>query len=640
MVRNIKRKIFALITISVIFVLILWMCFSGGNYEIVKSVFDDELSNEEIHERLLGLGIRGYATVSILAMLQVVFTFLPAEPIQVVTGVAFGFPVGFFCCSIGVLLGNTAIFMLYKIFGNQMKEYFSSNLNINIEKAAKSKRFAAIILILYFLPAIPYGMICFLAASFGMKYPRFIMITLLGSIPSVCIGVGLGHLAIATSWIISLIVFAVLLVAIIVLSINRKVIFEKLNNYIDKPQYSSKTTVRKYKSSRLTIPYIISRIVFFLRGVKVKYINEVGEIESPSIVLCNHGSFIDFAYAGTLLRKKSPNFIVSRLYFYNKRLGNLLRSFGCFPKSMFALDIESAKNCVRVLREGGVLAMMPEARLSTVGKFEDIQPGTYAFLKKSAVTVYAIKIEGDYFASPKWGNGIRRGALVEAKLQLLITKEELAVLETDEIKKKVENRLYYNEFEWLKTKENVRYRSAKLAEGLENILTRCPKCKQKYTIFTKRRDVFCEKCGKLATINNRYLFDTDAPFENFADWYEWQTDLIRDQMSKNPDFSLSAEVELKMRSDDGKKMLQHAGRGEVIFDSSGLTYRGIKHGEHVEIHFPIQNIYRILFGAGEDFEIYVGQEIYYFVPDEKKSCVDFYIASMLIKNEESNAVSV
>ncbi len=635
-----KMKTITYILLPVILGLLLWMCFADGNFDIIKSVFTDNLTNEEVHDRLLELGIRGYATVVILAMLQVVFTFLPAEPVQVIAGIAFGFPVGLLCCTVGVLLGNSLVFILYKILGDRMREYFDKNLNINFDKVGNSKKVVAVIFILYFLPAIPYGMICFLAASFGMKYPRFITVTLLGAIPSVCIGVGLGHIAVASSWIISIIVFAVLVLLLVIISVKRKSIFEKINSYIDKPQYSSKTTVQSYKSSRLFIPYVISRIVFFFRGLKVKYTNEVGEIEAPSIVLCNHGAFIDFAYAGTLLRKKSPNFIVARLYFYKKWFGNLLRSFGCFPKSMFAMDIESAKNCVRVLRCGGVLAMMPEARLSTVGKFEDIQEGTYSFLKKCAVPVYTIKIEGDYFASPKWGNGIRRGSLVEAKLEALFSKEDLEALSTEEIKSAVEKRLFYNEFEWLKTKPHVRYRSRKLAVGLENILSRCPDCQGRYTIKTKGRRVFCEKCGLTATLGDRYLFNAEAPFETFADWYDWQNRELEKEISDSPDFTLTANVELRLRSDDGKSTLESAGRGIAVLNRSGLTYGGTKNGESWNLHFPLSDIYRLLFGAGEDFEIYVGQDIYYFVPDERRCAVDFYVASAILKKLEKEKLSV
>ena len=50
----------------------------------------------------------------------------------------------------------------------------------------------------------------------------------------------------------------------------------------------------------------------------------------------------------------------------------------------------------------------------------------------------------------------------------------------------------------------------------------------------------------------------------------------------------------------------------------------------------MSQIYRLLFGAGEDFEIYVGKEIYYFTPKERRSCVDWYIASILLKDKFSH----
>ena len=96
--------------------------------------------------------------------------------------------------------------------------------------------------------------------------------------------------------------------------------------------------------------------------------------------------------------------------------GWLLRTIGAFPKSMFATDIENVKNCLTVLRENGLLTMMPEARLSTTGRFEDIQDSTYAFIKKAGVPVYTIKLRGDYFADPKWGKGFRRGSVVEGEM--------------------------------------------------------------------------------------------------------------------------------------------------------------------------------------------------------------------------------
>ncbi len=624
------KLLLALGLLAFLILLAVFFC-SGGNLALLQSLFSKKRTGDEIREILYGLGLRGYITITLLSMMQVVFAFLPAEPVQVLAGLTFGFSLGFICSMIGIFLGSTFVFLLYRIFGDRVRAYFVKNLDFDFENAQRSKRIALIVFALYFLPAIPYGMICFFACGFGIKYPRYIFLTLLGAIPSVCIGVGLGHMTLATSWVVSLTVFIVLLVLIILAMVCRKRLFAAINARIAKEPYSSKTTVRAYSSAILAFLYVMSRIVFFLRGVRVRYHNRVeGEIKTPSIVLCNHGSFIDFAYAGSLIRKKSPNFIVARLYFYKKWLGNLLRRIGCFPKSMFAVDLESAKNCLRVLRNGGVLAMMPEARLSTVGRFEDIQPGTYSFLKKAGVPIYTIKIEGDYLADPKWGNGVRRGARVEASLELLLTAEEVAVLSAEEIGARVETRLSYDELAWIKTKPEIRYRSRTMAEGLENILIRCPKCNQKYTLTTKKRDVFCAHCGRLTSLDCRYAFTGGVPFAHFAAWYDWQKELLQAEIEQDPSYCLQSEVEFYLPSTDGKKLLRYAGTGICTLDRSGLRYEGEKDAEPCSLLFPLEQIYRLLFGAGENFEIYVGSEIHYFVPKEKRSAVEWYLASMIL----------
>ena len=54
---------------------------------------------------------------------------------------------------------------------------------------------------------------------------------------------------------------------------------------------------------------------------------------------------------------------------------------------------------------------------------------------------------------------------------------------------------------------------------------------------------------------------------------------------------------------------------------------------------PIEKIYRLLFGAGENFETYIGPDIHYFKPLEKRSCVDWYLASEIIYQEHTALVS-
>ena len=377
-----KIKIFTALGLAVLLALLAWYFLSDENIALLQSIFTGNHKGEALQDKLSDLGFRGHFTVVVLSALQVILAFLPAEPVQVMAGISFGFPVGLLCCVIGVFLGNLIVYVLYRVFGDALQAYFIRNLNIDFEKAATSEKIVLLIFILYFLPAIPYGMICFFAASVGMKYPRYAIVTFLGSLPSICIGVCLGNMAIVRGWLTSLIVFLVLMILLAIVLINQKKLFAKFNVYIDKTIQNSRT-VKFCKPWELAFPYGIARAILFLKGVRIHLEDRVGDsMEKPCVVLCNHGSFIDFVYAGGLLRKKSPNFIVARLYFYHKAFGKLLRSFGCFPKSMFAMDVESTKNSLHVLRNGGMLAMMPEARLSTVGCFEDIQQICKPFFQK------------------------------------------------------------------------------------------------------------------------------------------------------------------------------------------------------------------------------------------------------------------
>lgn len=630
---KIKNRIIPIVLLVPIIMLLGKFLFTEENILILKTVFTKDLSNDQIQEMLAEIGWRGYITVAILSMLQVLIMVLPAEPVQVVAGLTFGFPIGVAACMAGVIIANATIFFSYKIFGEKIRKYFDKKIDIDLENAGSNGKVAAAILILYFLPAIPYGIICFLAANMRMKYPRFLLITTIGALPSVCIGVGLGHIALESSWMLSVGIFLVLIVIIALIMIKREYFIEKINAYIRKSKapYSSKTVVREYSHHRLTIPYIVFRLLTFGK-IKLKFTKNVEKVEHPSIVLANHGAFIDFAYAGTLLKKDAPNFIVARMYFYKKIVGNILRSVGCFPKSMFTTDTESAMNCIRVIKRGGVLAMMPEARLSTVGRFEDIQASTFDFIKKMGVHVYVINIRGDYLAKPKWGRGIRRGSLVEAELNPLFTPDDLASLTTAEIEAKTVAALRYDEIEWLKTRPEVRYKSKRMAEGLENILARCPQCNGRYTIRTKGRELFCEKCSLKTGIDQRYLFDKDFYFESFPDWYDWQKEKMREEILADESFALESEVTLKHSSKDGKTILYEAGRGVARLDRTGLSYVGTEDGEDVERHFSMDTIYRILFGSGENFEIYLGKEIFFFAPTELRSAVDWYIASDILKN--------
>ena len=624
-----KGKIIALISFIVIFIGLIIFLFSGKNFQVLKEIFRSGATKAEIQESIGKLGIRSYIVVFIISMLQVILTFVPAEPLHVVSGISFGLWKGMAVCLAGIMLGNTIIYILYKIFGKKLTDYFATNVDFDFESAKQSNKLALIVIILYCLPAIPYGIICFFAASMGMKYHKYILITGIGSIPSLVLDVGLGHITMSTSWLISIIVFIVIIVLLILMYKYKTQIFDKVNKYIRKTKEKAQNQVGNYN------PFIYwcvgSGVYSFIKTkIKIKLKNNVGKLEKPCIVLCNHGSFYDFVYAGKLLRKEKPHFVVARMYFHHKWLNRVLRGTGAFPKSMFTADVESSKNCLKVINGGGVLAMMPEARLSTVGTFEDIQDTTFKFIQKMNVAVYTIKINGSYLARPKWANSIRKGSKVEATLDLLFSAGETGKMPIEEIKTKVETALDYNEWQWLDENRDVEYKTKDIAEGLENVLSVCPKCKSKHTLVADKNKITCENCDLEVSLDNRYQM-TGCEFANVLDWYNYQKDLIKKEIINDNNYVLEDKVQLKHLSKDGKKITRHAGEGICRLSRDGFTYIGTDDGKNVEKVFTLEQVYRILFGAGEDFEIYDGKELYYFVPENKRSCVMWYMVSEILK---------
>ena len=123
-----KQKVLIGVAVATVIILLIMLALSGGNWDLLKSLFMKDLSDEQLRDQLQEFGWRGYIVITALATLQVVCTFLMAEPVQVLGGFTFGFPVGLLCCMIGVLLGNTLIYMLQNVFGDRLRGFFVKKL--------------------------------------------------------------------------------------------------------------------------------------------------------------------------------------------------------------------------------------------------------------------------------------------------------------------------------------------------------------------------------------------------------------------------------------------------------------------------------------------------------------------------------
>ena len=92
-------KVLSIVISVVLFALLLLFLVSGDNFDLLKSLFAEEHTKEELRDKLASFGMRGYVTIALLSMLQVIMAVLPAEPVQVLSGITFGFPVVMVSCN-------------------------------------------------------------------------------------------------------------------------------------------------------------------------------------------------------------------------------------------------------------------------------------------------------------------------------------------------------------------------------------------------------------------------------------------------------------------------------------------------------------------------------------------------------------
>lgn len=391
-----------------------------------------------------------------------------------------------------------------------------------------------------------------------------------------------------------------------------------------------KSKVRKPNFFVYFFLMIVLRIYIYLKcNVKVykKNIRNMRK-KKPFVLVFNHGSKLDFCFSYLPLTTRI-NTMVAYYYFCNYKVGKLLRTLGGYPKYLFAPDISAIKNTMKVIKNNGAVGISPEGRLSPHGAIESVNPATSKLLKKLKVDVYCCTIRGAYFTFPKWSNEIRRGR-VDIRYDLLFSKDDMMNLSEEVIQNKLEDALYYDEFEW-QEENKVYFKGKNMAKGLDHILYICPVCHHMYTISSNGNYLECSHCHMNVKLNNYYEFETTYTIpKNIKEWYNWQKQYERDNLV--PNFELVSKVKLKLPDPKGKGF-SFVGNGKITFNKDVLIYDGLINNELKKIEYRIENIQAIVFGVNEDFEIYQDDNLYYFIPDNIKECTRYSILAEIFYND-------
>lgn len=330
------------------------------------------------------------------------------------------------------------------------------------------------------------------------------------------------------------------------------------------------------------IAYAFFKLVYRLKIDRT----DAPEIGEPFVLLVNHISNLDFLLPMLGMHPHRLNLVATMQMFRMKPLQPFLWWLGFIPKEQFVSDPKSIRHIFYMAKQGGNVEIFPSGQSSYTGESTQIDPNIVKLLQKIRLPVYSLRISGMHIALPKWNMSFPRASRVELKVRRLFTAGELQTEEANVLYRRIVDALYFNDYDWQK-QNRIRALRPRRAEGLEQLLYACPKCKSEFTMRAKGSTLCCSHCRN-TVVMDEYGFlaaakQEDVAFRTPPEWYAWQKNEYRGSFGTASVYSEPCRI---FHISDAGKYLP---AGEGIFDLSQdeFVYRGTCDGR--DIDFKINN---------------------------------------------------
>lgn len=141
---------------------------------------------ESLKNFVSDLGGWGLTFMLLIQMLQVIFAFIPGEPVEIAAGAVFGTFGGLFLCLFGITLGTLIIFLTVKKLGkNFVAKVIGSNKYARLKFLRDPSKRDVLIFLLMFIPGTPKDVLTYFSPLAGVSLWRFLVISTVARIPSV-----------------------------------------------------------------------------------------------------------------------------------------------------------------------------------------------------------------------------------------------------------------------------------------------------------------------------------------------------------------------------------------------------------------------------------------------------------------------
>ena len=358
-------------------------------------------------------------------------------------------------------------------------------------------------------------------------------------------------------------------------------------------------------------------------------------IRPPYVLLCNHNAFMDFKVATVATFPHRANYVVAIDGFIGRE--KLLRNVGCICKRKFTSDLTLIRQLRRVIENGDIAMIYPEARYSLCGTTAVLPESLGKLCRLLKVPVVTLICRGHHVNSPFWNLHERGVKPTEAEMKLLFTPEELSELSPEEVNRRIVEAFQYDDFAWQKAR-GIRTPYRDRAKGLHKVLYQCAACGTEHRMTSEGCRLRCQACGKeweMSELGELKAVKGETEFCHIPDWYEWERENVRREVAAG---TYSSGV-LPVTVDTLPNALRfiRLGEGTLVHDMNGFTVRGTDgDGDPFEMRKPVPSLYschieyEYLGRFGDCVDLNTLEDTWYIYPHD---CT-FSVTKMALATEE------
>ena len=329
--------------------------------------------------------------------------------------------------------------------------------------------------------------------------------------------------------------------------------------------------------------WVLSKIALLGKKYTLETVDMEG-LEPPYLLFSNHMAFIDFELSALVTYPKRVNNVVNIDGYH--MMPWLLTWIGSICTRKFTNDIHLVKSIRRVVQNGDILCLYPEARYTPIGTTAFLPDSLGRLVKMNKVPLVVVTHHGNHLYSPFWAYKNKRKVPMRTVFRQVLTAQQVQSMTVDEINAAIRSAMEYDEYRY-QLENNILITEPNRAEGLHKVLYQCPHCGTQFQMGSQGAELFCKRCGKRWYLQeNGQLMATEGEteFSHIPHWFEWEREQVRGQILRG---EYRYEDEVDIYSFPRCYRFIPLGKAKVCHSfQDGFTIDGHYRGQDYHIHRP------------------------------------------------------